>query len=168
LKTQSIARWASSLGISAMGLKRAFLVAATPALTFSTVGDSRQDPNTFDKPSDGNTLNGQDAVWLQTTELAAAKACGAKQPFAFGHKPAFCGHKHIHKRGVPTPLLQTAFSTGGSYHVTGAPLDFALQVQGVSAVPEPAAWALWMASAQGIAGAARRRVADPRFKAGEP
>jgi hypothetical protein len=61
-------------------------------------------------------------------------------------------------RGVPSPLLQTAFSSGGNYHVTAAALDFALQVQGVSAVPEPAVWALWLAGAAGIAGAVRRRA----------
>ena len=37
-------------------------------LTFSTVGDSRQDPVTFDKASVGNTLSGQDATWLQNTK----------------------------------------------------------------------------------------------------
>lgn len=39
-------------------------------LTFSTVGDSRQDPITFDKASVGNTLSGQDATWLQSTKAA--------------------------------------------------------------------------------------------------
>ena len=39
-------------------------------LTFSTVGDSRQDPNTFDKASVGATLNGQDSLWLQNTKAA--------------------------------------------------------------------------------------------------
>jgi hypothetical protein len=61
-------------------------------------------------------------------------------------------------RGVPTPLLQTAFSSGGNYHATATALDFALQVQGVSAVPEPAVWALWLAGAAGLAGTVRRRV----------
>ncbi len=37
-------------------------------LTFSTVGDSRQDPNTYDQASVGPTLNGQDATWLQNTK----------------------------------------------------------------------------------------------------
>lgn len=37
-------------------------------LTFSTVGDSRQDPNTYDQASVGATLNGQDATWLQNTK----------------------------------------------------------------------------------------------------
>jgi hypothetical protein len=40
-------------------------------LTFSTVGDSRQDPNTFDKASVGSTLTGQDAIWLQNTKAFA-------------------------------------------------------------------------------------------------
>jgi hypothetical protein len=37
-------------------------------LTFSTVGDSRQDPNNYDQASVGATLNGQDATWLQNTK----------------------------------------------------------------------------------------------------
>jgi hypothetical protein len=37
-------------------------------LTFSTVGDSRQDPNTYDQASVGATLNGQDSIWLQNTK----------------------------------------------------------------------------------------------------
>ena len=37
-------------------------------LTFSTVGDSRQDPVTFDKASVGSTLSGQDTIWLQNTK----------------------------------------------------------------------------------------------------
>ena len=37
-------------------------------LTFSTVGDSRQDPVTYDKASVGETLSGQDAKWLQSTK----------------------------------------------------------------------------------------------------
>lgn len=42
---------------------------STPVvLTFSTVGDSRQDPVTFDKASVGSTLSGQDAIWLQNTK----------------------------------------------------------------------------------------------------
>jgi hypothetical protein len=46
--------------------------AASPVvLTFSTVGDSRQDPITFDKPSVGPTLNGQDSIWLQNTKAFA-------------------------------------------------------------------------------------------------
>jgi hypothetical protein len=58
----------------------AIAVASAPALgqnttpvvfTFSTVGDSRQDPVTFDKPSVGNTLSGQDAIWLQNTKAFA-------------------------------------------------------------------------------------------------
>ena len=37
-------------------------------LTFSTVGDSRQDPNKYDQASVGATLSGQDAIWLQNTK----------------------------------------------------------------------------------------------------
>jgi len=37
-------------------------------LTFSTVGDSRQDPNKYDQASVGPTLSGQDAIWLQNTK----------------------------------------------------------------------------------------------------
>ena len=45
---------------------------ATPVvLTFSTVGDSRQDPNTYDQASVGPTLNGQDSIWLQNTKAFA-------------------------------------------------------------------------------------------------
>jgi len=40
-------------------------------LTFSTVGDSRQDPVTYDQASVGTTLNGQDSVWLQNTKAFA-------------------------------------------------------------------------------------------------
>lgn len=40
-------------------------------LTFSTVGDSRQDPASFDKASIGNTLSGQDSIWLQNTKAFA-------------------------------------------------------------------------------------------------
>ena len=40
-------------------------------LTFSTVGDSRQDPNTYDQASVGPTLNGQDSIWLQNTKAFA-------------------------------------------------------------------------------------------------
>jgi hypothetical protein len=42
---------------------------ATPVvLTFATVGDSRQDPITYDQASVGPTLTGQDAIWLQNTK----------------------------------------------------------------------------------------------------
>ena len=40
-------------------------------LTFSTVGDSRQDPITFDKASVGNALSVQDSIWLQNTKALA-------------------------------------------------------------------------------------------------
>ena len=37
-------------------------------LTFSTVGDSRQDPVSWDQASVGAQLSGQDATWLQNTK----------------------------------------------------------------------------------------------------
>ena len=40
-------------------------------LTFSTVGDSRQDPVTYDQASVGTTLPPQDAIWLQNTKAFA-------------------------------------------------------------------------------------------------
>lgn len=40
-------------------------------LTFSTVGDSRQDPITYDQASVGATLSGQDKIWLQSTKAFA-------------------------------------------------------------------------------------------------
>lgn len=50
----------------------AFAADTTPVvLTFSTVGDSRQDPNTYDQASVGATLNGQDAIYLQNTKAFA-------------------------------------------------------------------------------------------------
>jgi Calcineurin-like phosphoesterase len=45
---------------------------ATPVvLTFSTVGDSRQDPVAFDTASVGPALSGQDALWLQNSKALA-------------------------------------------------------------------------------------------------
>jgi len=44
---------------------------APVVLTFLTVGDSRQDPITFDKPSVGSTLTGQDGIGLQNTKAFA-------------------------------------------------------------------------------------------------
>jgi hypothetical protein len=41
---------------------------APVVLTFSTVGDSRQDPVSYDQASVGATLTGQDAIWLQNTK----------------------------------------------------------------------------------------------------
>jgi hypothetical protein len=45
--------------------------ASPVVLTFSTVGDSRQDPNTYDQASVGATLSGQDSIWLQNTKAFA-------------------------------------------------------------------------------------------------
>lgn len=44
---------------------------APVVLTFSTVGDSRQDPVGYDQASVGATLSGQDAMWLQNTKAFA-------------------------------------------------------------------------------------------------
>ncbi|MBI3349774.1 MAG: metallophosphoesterase [Burkholderiales bacterium] len=47
----------------------AFAQSSSPVvLTFSTVGDSRQDPITYDQASVGTPLTGQDAMWLQNTK----------------------------------------------------------------------------------------------------
>ena len=58
-----------TLGVAALFSSVASAQNTTPViLTFSTVGDSRQDPVTFDKASVGSTLTGQDAIWLQNTK----------------------------------------------------------------------------------------------------
>lgn len=50
----------------------AFAQSTSPVvLTFSTVGDSRQDPVSWDQASVGATLSGQDAIWLQSTKAFA-------------------------------------------------------------------------------------------------
>ena len=56
--------------LSAMTLQSAAQTSPV-VLTFSTVGDSRQDPVTYDKASVGDTLSGQDAKWLQSTKAFA-------------------------------------------------------------------------------------------------
>ena len=60
-------------GAALLGCSSAALAQNTTpvVLTFSTVGDSRQDPVTFDKASVGNTLTGQDSIWLQNTKAFA-------------------------------------------------------------------------------------------------
>ncbi len=58
---------AASIGLAA-ALPAAAQSTAPVVLTFSTVGDSRQDPINFDKASVGPTLSGQDAIWLQNTK----------------------------------------------------------------------------------------------------
>jgi hypothetical protein len=71
LKIEFLSRCIGALGLAAIALAPTVSLAATPVLTFSTVGDSRQDPITFDKASVGNTLIGQDAIWLQNTKAFA-------------------------------------------------------------------------------------------------
>jgi hypothetical protein len=69
--THLTARNAALLAIAAAALAApaAHAQDTTPVvLTFSTVGDSRQDPNTYDQASVGATLSGQDAIWLQNTK----------------------------------------------------------------------------------------------------
>jgi hypothetical protein len=57
---------------AALAPAAAFAADTTPVvLTFSTVGDSRQDPNTYDQASVGATLDGQDATYLQNTKAFA-------------------------------------------------------------------------------------------------
>jgi hypothetical protein len=61
-----------AVAIAAMFSPLAHAQNTTPViLTFSTVGDSRQDPLTFDQPSVGATLSGQDTIWLQNTKAFA-------------------------------------------------------------------------------------------------
>ena len=67
--TRIAARAACVAALAALFMSVASAQNTTPVvLTFSTVGDSRQDPITFDKASVGYTLSGQDAVWLQNTK----------------------------------------------------------------------------------------------------
>ena len=62
----------ASAAISLLASVAAHAQSSAPVvLTFSTVGDSRQDPITFDKPSVGPTLTGQDSIWLQNTKAFA-------------------------------------------------------------------------------------------------
>ena len=69
--THLTARNAALLAIAATAVAApaAHAQDTTPVvLTFSTVGDSRQDPNKYDQASVGPTLSGQDAIWLQNTK----------------------------------------------------------------------------------------------------
>lgn len=77
---RSLAEHARSATTRALASAAIFLLVSAAAhaqssapvvLTFSTVGDSRQDPITFDKPSVGSTLTGQDSIWLQNTKAFA-------------------------------------------------------------------------------------------------
>jgi hypothetical protein len=69
-RRRALARAATAFACLAAPL--AFAQDTTPVvLTFSTVGDSRQDPNTYDQASVGPTLNAQDAIFLQNTKAFA-------------------------------------------------------------------------------------------------
>lgn len=59
-------------------------------------------------------------------------------------------------KGVPKPLARTAFNTGGGYVASATPLGFGVQI-GATAVPEPAAYLLWLAGLVGMTIVARRR-----------
>jgi len=71
--THFSARNATLLAIAAAAVvPAAWAQDTTPVvLTFSTVGDSRQDPIKYDQASVGPTLTGQDAIWLQNTKAFA-------------------------------------------------------------------------------------------------
>jgi len=68
--THHTARTAALLAIAAAAAAPAVHAQDTTpvVLTFSTVGDSRQDPVKYDQASVGPTLSGQDATWLQNTK----------------------------------------------------------------------------------------------------
>ena len=67
--THLTARNAALLAIAAAAAPAAHAQDTTPVvLTFSTVGDSRQDPVKYDQASVGPALSGQDATWLQNTK----------------------------------------------------------------------------------------------------
>jgi hypothetical protein len=69
--TTKLARRAALIAVTAACATSAIAQSTSPVvLTFSTTGDSRQDPITYDKPSVGATLTGQDAIWLQNTKAA--------------------------------------------------------------------------------------------------
>lgn len=65
---------ACSLLLVITGTAGAVAIAPPPSpvvLTFSTTGDSRQDPIGYDQASVGAALNGQDRIWLQNTKAFA-------------------------------------------------------------------------------------------------
>lgn len=65
-------RLLAGIAIAAIAVPSVHAQSTSPVvLTFSTVGDSRQDPVNFDKASVGNTLTGQDSIWLQNTKASA-------------------------------------------------------------------------------------------------
>ncbi|MBV9592398.1 MAG: metallophosphoesterase [Actinobacteria bacterium] len=69
--TAGLVKAAAGLAIAALAAATQAQSSAPVVLTFSTVGDSRQDPVTFDKASVGNSLTPQDAMWLQNTKAIA-------------------------------------------------------------------------------------------------
>ena len=110
----------------------AFAQSTSPVvLTFSTVGDSRQDPNTYDQASVGATLTGLDAMWLQNTK-------------AFGRI----------LRTVQTQKPQLLFFNGDMIHGYGwAEFGYTTnadqtKINGVSKSTEPVADASWTTRSQ--------------------
>ncbi|MBV9890733.1 MAG: metallophosphoesterase [Rhizobacter sp.] len=69
--TAGLVKAAAGLAIAALAAATQAQSSAPVVLTFSTVGDSRQDPVTFDKASVGNSLTPQDAMWLHNTKAIA-------------------------------------------------------------------------------------------------
>ena len=60
-------------------------------------------------------------------------------------------------RGVPAPLLRTAFNVGSDYRLSARPLDFGLRVDATAPVPEPAVNVLMLAGVACMALVRRRR-----------
>ena len=60
-------------------------------------------------------------------------------------------------RGVPAPLLRTAFNVGSDYRLSARPLDFGLRVDATAPVPEPAVNVLMLAGVACMALVGRRR-----------
>ena len=69
--TAGLVKAAAGLAIAALAAAAQAQSSAPVVLTFSTVGDSRQDPVTFDKASVCSSLTPQDAMWLQNTKAIA-------------------------------------------------------------------------------------------------
>ena len=139
--------------------------AAAPSpvvLTFSTVGDSRQDPAAWA----GWTLS--NGVYWVGIQIGAADSLGSGS--ATGA---------LVDVGAPNPVARTAFDAGNGYEVTAQALTFGLRVD-VVAVPEPGAgllalaglaavgwgWRAWQRLAgAGAASVPNRSPADPDRRA---
>ena len=100
--------------IAGLFVSSAWAQNTSPVLfTFSTVGDSRQDPITFDKASVGNTLSGQDATWLQNSKALARilrTIQAQKSSMLFFNGDMIHGYGKA-SFGYTTSLDSTAFTT---------------------------------------------------------